>query len=192
MSFSNLRITGPDAARYELGKPMYVYDRHAHLGVLDPVHVSRDGTEVHISRFAATPFVKSARRNFGPLVLVEVTSFLAEQFEAVQSVSFSLSREIETYGDGTKVATARSVLLEEIGASGVTISPQPDSETPGNFVVQGMWTYNERNLAALQDRLRLEREIYCDLERHARQVTAVLGLRGRLRRWWTGHRRHGR
>lgn len=185
MSFSNLRITGPNSARYELGKPMYVYDRNAHLGTLDPVQVSRDGTEIRISRFAATQFVKSERRNFGPLVLLEVTSFLAEQFESVQSVSFSLNREIETYGDGSKVAIARSVLLEDIGAQGVTISPQPDSETPGNFVVQGVWAYNERNLEALQECLRRERDIYRDLERHAKQVTAVLGLRGRLRRWWS-------
>jgi hypothetical protein len=185
--FSNLRFTGPDAARYQLGQPMYVHDREKLLGILDPVQISRDGTEVHISRFAPAPFVRGERRNFGPLMLLEVTAFLAREFMMVQMVSYSLSREIETYGDGRQVASARSALLDSMGAHGVTITPQPDSDKPGNFVVQGAWMYNERNLQALNACLKRERDLYRDLERQAMQKTSASGLRGRLRRWLRGH-----
>ncbi|RZL86588.1 MAG: hypothetical protein EOP82_29420 [Variovorax sp.] len=59
----------------------------------------------------AAPIVKDEHRNFGPLVLLELTSLIAEHFHSVQTISFVLSREIETYGNGMKVASARSQLL---------------------------------------------------------------------------------
>src|SRR6476660_4625279 len=51
MTFERLRITGRDGGRYQLGTPMHVHDGSASLGTVDPVRVSRDGTEVHIERF---------------------------------------------------------------------------------------------------------------------------------------------
>lgn len=186
---SRLRLTGPDSAPYELGQPLYVYDGNAHLGTLDPVQVNRDGTEVLISRFVSSPLGRAEKRAFAPLVLLEVTAFLVERFHGVQMVSYSLSRQIQIYGDGTTVAAARSQLLQDIGADGVTISPQPDSQTPGNFVVQGVWTYNERNLEALQRCLRRQRELYAEKEQDAGQAPSapglmgLLGLPARLRRW---------
>ena len=107
MTFERLRITGPDGDRYELGDPMHVHDGSVHLGTLDPVRVSRDGTEVRIERFLPSLFVKEQKRNFGPLVLLEVTTFLAEQFDGIQTISYALTREIEMHGDGMKVASAR-------------------------------------------------------------------------------------
>jgi len=181
MTFERLRITGRDGERYELGAPMQVHDGSVHLGTVDPVRVSRDGTEVHIERFVPSRFVKERNRNFGPLVLVEVTAYLAEQFDGVQTVSYSLSREIEMHGDGMKVASARSALLQDIGAEGVTITPRPDQHTPGNFVVEGVWAYNERNLASLARCLAREREIYRQWEASASHATAIPALRDRLR-----------
>lgn len=182
MTFERLRITGRDGERYELGEPMHVHDGSVHLGALDPVRVSRDGTEVRIERFLPSSFVKEQKRNFGPLVLLEVTTFLAEQFDGIQTISYALTREIEMHGDGMKVASARSALLLDIGAEAVTITPSPDLETPGNFIVQGIWTYNERNLAALHQCLAREREIYRQWEAAAAQPPmAIPGLRNRLR-----------
>ncbi|MDM0078390.1 hypothetical protein QTH90_28565 [Variovorax sp. J2P1-59] len=181
MTFESLRITGRDGKRYELGEPMHVHDGSVHLGTVDPVRVSRDGTEVHIERFLPSRFVKEKKRNFGPLVLLEVTAYLAEHFHGIQTVSYSLSREIEMHGDGMKVASARSALLQDIGAEGVTITPRPDHETPGNFVVEGVWAYNERNLASLGECLAREREIYRQWEAPASHATAIPALRDRLR-----------
>jgi hypothetical protein len=181
MTFERLRITGRDGERYELGTPMHVHDGSVHLGTVDPVRVSRDGTEVRIERFLPSQFVKERKRNFGPLVLLEVTAFLAEQFDGIQSISYSLTREIEMHGDGMKVASARSALLLDIGAEAVTITPWPDLETPGNFVVQGIWAYNERNMAALGQCLDKEREVYRQWEAVAEPSMAIPGLRNRLR-----------
>ncbi|SCK24751.1 hypothetical protein VAR608DRAFT_1971 [Variovorax sp. HW608] len=182
-TFEELRCSGPDLAPYALGEPIHVYDRIAHLGTLDPVHVTHGGTNVHITRFVATQFVKSGKRNFDPLVLLEAISFISERFVAVQTVSFSLGSEVASYEDGMKIASARSALLQRIGAHGVTISPQSDSVAPGNFVVRGVWAYNERNLAALGRCLEREREIYRDCELSAGRGTAPRSLRSRLRRW---------
>jgi hypothetical protein len=190
MTFDRLRIAGPRGGPCALGEPMHVHDGSVELGTLDPVDVSRDGTEVLIGRFIPSPFVRARRRNFGPLVLLEVTSFIAERFQGVQVVSYSLSREIELHGDGMQVATARSALLQSMGAERVTISPQPDSGPPGNFVVQGVWTYNAQNLAALRACLELERQNYRRLAANEDKLDAAPtdGLGQRLRRWLGGDR----
>jgi hypothetical protein len=181
MTFESLRFTGSNGQHYRLGEPLDVHDGDNFLGTLDPVQVSRDGTEVLIERFIPSSFVKERKRNFGPLVLLEVTSFLAEQFTGVQSVSYSLSREIEMHGDGMQVASARSVLLHSIGAEAVTITPRPDSNTPGNFVVQGVWTYNERNLQALGQCLARERATYRQWDSAPPDAANGSDLRSRLR-----------
>jgi hypothetical protein len=160
MSFERLQITGPNGNPYRLGEPMEVHDGAIHLGTLDPVTVSRDGTEVLLQRFLPSQFLKDQKWNFGPLVLLEVTAFLAEHFQGLQVVHYLLTRDIEIHGDGMTVATARAQLLDAIGAEAVTVSPRPDSEVPGNFVVWGVWAYNERNLAALGECLAREREVY--------------------------------
>ncbi|RZL95909.1 MAG: hypothetical protein EOP82_01845 [Variovorax sp.] len=68
--------------------------------------------------------------------------------------------------------------LQDMGAEGVTVSPKPDSTMPGNFVVRGEWSYNERNLAALAACLQRERYVYRALDK---TVSLEPGLRGRLR-----------
>ncbi|SCK34141.1 hypothetical protein VAR608DRAFT_3041 [Variovorax sp. HW608] len=186
MAFEKLQITGQDGRHFRLGEPMEVHDRGTFLGTLDPVTVSRDGTEVLIQRFLPSAFVKKEKRNFGPLVLLEVTTFLAEQFQGLQAVSYLLSREIEMHGDGMQIALARSALLQAIGAEGVAVSPRPDSETPGNFVVQGVWAYNERNLAALRHCLERERTTYRQWDDAAAETSqSIVALRDRLRQLLT-------
>jgi hypothetical protein len=180
MTFERLRITGRHGKDYELGEAMEVHDGDVHLGTLDPVIVSRDGTEVFLGRFIPSQFVKDQKRNFGPLVLLETTTFLAEHFQGLQAVSYVLSREIEMHGDGMQVAGARSALLQDMGAEAVTISPMPDSEIPGNFVVRGTWAYNERNLEALGRCLEREREVYRQWD-CTNTVQPIPALRNRLR-----------
>lgn len=183
MTFERLRITGHRGKDYELGEAMEVHDAAVHLGTLDPVSVSRDGTEVSIGRFLPSQFVKVQKRNFGPLVLLETTAFLTENFQGLQAVRYALNREIEMHGDGMQVAGARSALLQAMGAEAVTISPMPDSETPGNFVVRGIWAYNERNLEALGQCLKQEREVYrqWDAAHASNAAQPIPALRKRLR-----------
>ena len=54
-------------------------------------------------------------------------------------------------------------------------------QTPGNFVVEGVWAYNERNLASLARCLAREREIYRQWEASASHATVIPALRDRLR-----------
>jgi len=183
--FEKLHFVGSDRSHYALGEPMRVYDRGRFLGSLDPIEVNADGSMVHISRFLPSPSVGSERRSLGPLLLVDVTLFLAERFPSIQTVCFTLTREIEIYGDGMMVATARSELLRSIGATGVQVQPKPDSSRPGNFVVQGVWRYTENNLAALRAASATQRARYReDCPGVRRGAGYPLQLVRRLARWW--------
>jgi hypothetical protein len=186
MKFKELRIGGPGLTPLTLGEPMYVYDGEFHLGTLDPVDVTHGGSNVHITRIVPTQLARTGKPTFDPLVLLETISFIAGHFPAVQTVSFSLRSEVASYEEGMKIASARSALLQRIGTHRVTISPRSDSATPGNFVVHGVWIYNERNVATLGQCLQRERAIYRDSEAAAGRETARQGLRDRFRRWLWG------
>lgn len=163
---------------------MLVHDRGRFLGSLDPIEASVDRSDVHISRFLPSPSLRSEQRNFGPLLLVEVTTFLAERFPSIQTVSFTLTREIEMYGEGMMVAAARSELLRSIGATDVHIRAQPDSNRPGNFVVRGIWSYTEHNLAALRSALATQRALYREHLSRVREEGSPIRFLCRLKRWW--------
>ncbi|VTU26488.1 hypothetical protein SRS16CHR_03868 [Variovorax sp. SRS16] len=181
MSFTQLRITGPDSAPYVLGAPMHLYERDFCVGIMDPVPVSAGGTEVHIEHFniaADTP--AHQRREIGRLVLLEVVAFLAENFADVQAVSLALSRDIEGYSDGMTLASARSATLQSIGARHIMITPKPDAAHAGHFVVAGLWEYNQANLAALMAHLQKEREAYRERDAAAAKTRAP----GLFARWW--------
>jgi hypothetical protein len=186
MKFNELRIGGPGFTPFSLGEPMYVYDGELLLGTLDPVQVTHGGSNVHITRIVPTQLARTGKRTFDPLVLLETISFIAGRFPAVQTVSFSLRSEVASYEEGMKIASARSTLLQRIGTDRVTISPQSDSAAPGNFVVHGVWIYNERNLATLGQCLQRERAIYRDCEAAVGRETARQSLGGRFRRWLWG------
>lgn len=163
---------------------MLVHDRGRFLGALDPIEASVDRSDVRISRFLPSPSLRSEQRNFGPLLLVEVTTFLAERFPSIQTVSFTLTREIEMYGEGMMVAAARSELLRSIGATDVHVRAQPDSNRPGNFVVQGVWSYTEHNLAALRSALATQRALYREHLSRVREEGSPVRFLCRLKRWW--------
>jgi hypothetical protein len=184
LTFEKLHLAGPDRSSYELGEPMLVHDRGRFLGSLDPIEASVDRSDVRISRFLPSPSLRSEQRNFGPLLLVEVTTFLAERFPSIQTVSFTLTREIEMYGEGMMVAAARSELLRSIGATDVHVRAQPDSNRPGNFVVQGVWSYTEHNLAALRSALATQRALYREHLSRVREEGSPVRFLCRLKRWW--------
>ncbi|MBT2326865.1 hypothetical protein J7E62_31655 [Variovorax paradoxus] len=186
MTFKKLHIAGPDLSSYELGEPMFVHDRGRFLGRVEPVEVSPDRSEVRISRFLPSPSLRTEPRNFGPLLLVEVTMFMAEHLPTIQNVHFALTREIEIYGDGMMVASARVELLRSIGAADVHAQPKPDSSNPGNFVVQGVWAYTERNLAALRLALTMQRELYRKHLASAPKQERPVSLLSRFRQWLAG------
>ncbi|MBU1360324.1 MAG: hypothetical protein KKC79_07140 [Gammaproteobacteria bacterium] len=160
MSFAKLRITGPRPGPYVLGEPMHLFDGDVQVGTLDPVVVADGGTLVHIEHFRAVHTVSHRKREIGKLALLEMVAFIAETFSNVQIVTFSLSRAINSYGDGMKLAGARSELLYRIGAKNIVIAPKPDSFEVGHFMVSAVWEYNPSNLAALTEALESEREAY--------------------------------
>ncbi|RST49385.1 hypothetical protein [Variovorax sp. MHTC-1] len=183
MTFKKLHLAGADLSDYQLGEPMYAFDRSRFLGTVKPVEVNSDKSEVRVSRFLPAPSVVAEHRHLGPLLLVEATMFLAERFPSIQNVHFMLSREIEN-SDGTMVAAARVELLRSIGATDVHAQPKPDSSKPGNFVVHGLWSYAEHNLVALRSALAMRRELYREHLAHVPMEERSGPLRHRLKQWW--------
>ena len=184
MIFEKLHLTGPGGSPYKLGEPMHVHDGARFLGTVEPIEVGPDRSEVRISRFSSAPSIGSGQRNFGPLLLIEVTLFLVERFRNIESVHFNLRREIEVYGDGMMVAAARAELLRSIGATDVHARPQPDPSSPGNFVVRGAWVYTEDSLLALRLAVALQRDLYGEsLANVSKQKSGLPALR-RFKRWW--------
>lgn len=156
MSFTNIRITGPDDAAYQLGEPMLVHETKVLLGTLDPVRVTNDGTQVHIEAFVPTQVVLEERRHIGRLIFFEICAFISEHFPQIQAISFSFARPIASLGGPAQQAVSRADALERVGVENVKITPL----TSGAHVVSGTWAYSERNLAALQIALEEQRAIY--------------------------------
>ena len=139
---------------------MYLYDGSLHVATLDPVPVNREGTEVHIEHFTPTAVVTQRKLEISKLALVEMVYFIAENFTSVQAISLSLSRQVEGYGDGMRLAGARSTFLQSLGACHIVIVPKPNAEHMGHFIVSGLWEYNPVNLQSLASVLEHERSAY--------------------------------
>jgi len=160
MSLGKLLVSGPDGA-YRSGDSILIRDGGVFLGTVEPPELSRDGSSVHFGRFSPSPALReSGERQFAPLMLVEVIAFIADHFSNIETIRFTLTRQVEMHGNGLQVAMARLSLLERIGAANLHMRPRPDSDTPGNFVVQGMWEYTAPNLAALAAELDRQRSAY--------------------------------
>ncbi|VTU42632.1 hypothetical protein H6P1_00611 (plasmid) [Variovorax sp. PBL-H6] len=179
-----LHLSGPGLSRYELGEPMFVYEGARLLGTVEPVEASPDRSEVRVGRFVPSPSSRREVRNFAPLLLAEVTMFLAERFPAIQAVHFALSRELEMHGDGLMVAAARVEFLRSIGATDIEARPRPDASRPGNFVVHGVWAYTEENISSLRMVLAMERELYRKHLAYAAKQGGLAALLGRLKDRW--------
>lgn len=179
MNSAKLQITGPDATPCVLGGPMWIYEGATLLATMDPVPVNPEGTEVHLEYFTPTDAAAHQKNAIGKLLLFELVAFIVENFTSVLAISFTLSRNIESYGDGMKLASMRCAVLQSMGAGHVLIAPKPDAAHAGHFVVSGLWEYTPATLAALQTVLQAERDAYDE-----RQALAA-GHRGmpRLDAW---------
>lgn len=161
MTAGFLRITGPNAEPYALGKPIWVYCGEDLLARLDPVPLLKSGTELHIEAFEPSGSVREDRRQVGRLIFLEICSFIAEHFPQIQAISFVLSRQIDWMANGAELAASRSETMMRIGAMDVCITPKSDAK-PGHFVVSGIWVYSERTHAALKEVLEKERADYAE------------------------------
>lgn len=177
MSTHSLRVTGPALEACVLGGPMLVHYGEQHLGTLDPVPVSRGGTEIRIEHFTPSRTEEAQRLHglkIGRVILLELVAFVAERFSTVTLVQLCLNRDIESYR-GITLAAERSELLQAMGASHIVITPKPDAARIGHFVVAGAWEYNQANLAALGATLEVERAAYGERERLAATRTRRKG-----------------
>jgi hypothetical protein len=161
---------------------MYLYDGSLHIATLDPVPVNREGTEVQIEHFSPAPVVTQRKLEISKLALVEMVYFIAENFTSIQAINLSLSRQVEGYGDGMRLASARAAFLQSLGAHNIVIAPKPDAEQMGHFVVTGEWEYNPVNLQALASVLQYERDTYYSGRTATREEMRRHGLGAWVRR----------
>lgn len=186
MTSGLLRITGPNAEPYTLGRPIWVYCADDLLAKLDPVPLLRSGTELHIEAFEPTGSVREEPRHVGRLIFLEICAFIAEHFQQIQAISFVLSRQIDWMATGSELAASRSETMTRIGAVDVRITPKSDSK-PGHFVVSGVWVYSERTYAALMAVLEKERANYAGRPIGTRGLESG-GVVARLRHLVSGSR----
>jgi len=181
MSINALRFTGPDSAPCVLGAPIFAYYGDIHVGTLDPVPVSRGGTEVRIQHYTPSPEACSQalqKLRIGRVLLLELVAFMATHFSSVSVISFILNRDIEGYGNGIRLAGSRSALLQSIGAEHIVITPKPKGERAGHFVVAAFWQYNMANLTALHAATQAEWAAFME-----REAAAPLGKPPRANAW---------
>jgi len=179
MKHGFLQIQGPAGQAYALGQPMHVFHQGQLLGVLDPVPLLRDGTEIHLEAFDPQPVVRAEGRHVGRYVFLEVCAFITEHFQQIQAISVTFARQVDLFGGAPQLAAARVQTLLRMGATDVHITSQAEGQG-GRFVVAGMWHYNERNLKALHEILEEERASY-----RAKPIGAISSApRGPVARAW--------
>lgn len=170
MNFDALRFSGRDGAPCVPGEPICVHVGEIHAGTVDPAPLSLGGTRILLAHYNARTDEASRRlhkMNFGRVSLLGVTAHVAEHYSNLTTISFLLNREIEGYGGGVRLAGSRSALLQSIGAENIVITPRPEPERAGQFVVAATWQYNQQNLALLHAALAAEWKIFCDRMAHA-------------------------
>lgn len=185
MSIHRLHFTGPDLGPCVLGQPMLAHYGDTHIGTLDPVPVSRGGTQMRIEHFkpAGTEASRHLHKaKIGRVLLPMLVAFIAEHFSSITLVQISLARDIEGYGEGFRLAAERAAVLQAMGAGRILITPMPDTLRMGHFVVAGVWEYKQANLAALAATLQNEWAAF-----EERQAAAARGP-SRKRRWFFARR----
>lgn len=140
---------------------MLVHDGEILICTLDPVPVSPSGDLIRIEHFSPSASGLEEARHLSRLVFLEICAFVAERFDQIQAVSFAFSRPLSLLTGATQDVADRTEIMLRIGIDDVQVSPMP-SETPGHFVVTGVWVYSQRNLAALNEVLDELRYLYRD------------------------------
>ncbi|MBB3180287.1 hypothetical protein [Variovorax sp. Sphag1AA] len=170
MNLNTLRFSGRDGAPCVPGEPICVHFGEILAGTVDPVPLSLGGSRILLAHYNPSTDEASRRLhklNFGRVSLLGVTVHIAEHYSNVTTISFLLNREIEGYGGGVRLAGSRSALLQSIGAENIVITPRPEPEHAGQFVVAAAWQYNQQNLASLNAALAAEWKIFSDRMEHA-------------------------
>lgn len=176
LTLTELRITGPGSAPYQIGELMYFYDGEMHVGTVEAVTVSPGGHEVHLDRFVPSTFSMRHSWVSRKIVLVEAVAFLAEHFTEVTAIRISLNSPVERHDDFLKVAKDRAQILRRIGAEQINIIPNFVPSDRGNFTVSGVWKRDRQSLKVFNAALRHEREA------HRSRRAAATTVRGRLAR----------
>ena len=133
-----LLIAGKDRSTYRLAEPLHIYDGDALVGTIDAAR-SKDGRELRLDRFTPSPISTRNRGVPRKLVLVEVLTSLAEQFETVATIRLILNTPFEGRHDALKVANARAQMLGRISAEHIQIIPNLSPSSSGDFTVEAIW-----------------------------------------------------
>lgn len=160
-TFTRLRLSGPRPGEYAPGEPIDVYHGRTLIGRVNTVSVSVTGNEVRIEDFVASDIADLRARGIASLIMAEVLAFVVRRYPAVNAVGIVLSRDIEGFeGRQSKLASARSDILQRVGADRIRITPQPHAAQAGHFAVSGIWEYTRESLDILKAALEAERAAY--------------------------------
>ena len=164
MTFQGLRISGLRSGPYVLGEPLDVFDGALHLGRLNAVSASPDGSELRLEDFRTTDLKRLGTWRTARLIVVEVLTFFVERFPSCNAIGIVLSADIETFeaqeGGAVRLAGARAQMLQSVGAHDIRITPRPHPRHAAHFVVSGVWLYNRDNAQMLAGALQDERSAY--------------------------------
>lgn len=164
MTFKGLRISGPRSGTYVLGEPLDVFDGQLHLGRLNLVSASADGSELRLDDFRTTDLKQLGTWRTARLIVVELLAFFVERFPAINAVGLVLSADIEAFegkeGGAARLASARAQMLQSVGVKDVIVTPRPHPRHAAHFVVSGVWLYTRDNAQMLAGVLQVEREAY--------------------------------
>ena len=166
MTFTGLRIAGRKPGPYVLGDPLDVFDGAMHLGRLNSVSTSANGSELKLEDFRTTDLSRLRTWRTARLIVVEVIHFFVEQYPSVSAIGIVLSADIESLegqeGGATRLASARAQMLQSVGADDIHVMPMPHPRHAAHFTVSGVWKYNRDNAQMLADALRIERAAYAE------------------------------
>lgn len=184
MTFKGLRITGLRSGPYVLGEPLDVFDDKVHLGRLNIVSASPDGSELRLEDFRSTDVKQLGTWRTARLIVVEVLNYFIERFPSINAIGIVLSADIDSLElptDGpARLASARAQMLQSVGAEGIHVTPRPHPRYSAHFAVSGVWLYNRDNARLLAAALREERVAYG--ERKASAAAAEPPARSMLSR----------
>ena len=166
MTFQGLRLAGRRTGPYVLGEPLDVFDGQLHLGRLNQVSASADGSELRLEDFRTTDLKRLGTWRTARLIVVEVLSYFVERFPAINAIGIVLSADIEAFEaqeeGAVRLASARARMLQSVGVADIHVTPQPHPRHAAHFLVAGVWLYNRENARLLADVLLEERAAYAD------------------------------